>query len=50
MAYCLTKAKKNRLSLFSSPGRSPERAIVLPPVSASAFALAAAAAAALAKC
>ena len=35
---------------FSSPGRSPGRAIVLPPASASASALASAAASALAKC
>ena len=36
-------------SIFSSPGRSPGRAIVLLPASASALALAAAAALALAK-
>ena len=36
------------MAFFSSPGRSPERAIILPP--ASALALALAAASALAKC
>ena len=36
--------------IFSSPGRSPGKAIVLPPVSASALAAALAAALALAKC
>ena len=38
----------NFYRIFSSPGRSPGRAIVLPPASALAFALAAASA--LAKC
>ena len=48
---CSRAKVKVTLDIFSSPGRSPGRAIVLPPASASAsaLALAAAAAAALAK-
>ena len=38
------------VGIFSSPGRSPGRAIVLPPVSALASALVLGAAFALAKC